>query len=283
MSQLFQNKYELRTYLEENLKENSSLGFVPTMGALHDGHLSLIKTAFSLNDWVVVSIFVNPTQFNNPEDLKKYPRDLNQDIAKIESCCPNCIIYAPTIEDVYDNVKDIEHFDFGGIELQLEGKFRPGHFDGVGTVVKRLFEIVKPHNAYFGEKDFQQYLIIKKLVELLSLKINVICCPIEREANGLAMSSRNERLSPPEREQAGLIYELLKFAKENFSKISQEEIQKIVKERFENEKNIKLEYFEITNEKTLTHCISKENNIKFRAFIAVFVNNVRLIDTISLN
>ena len=158
------------------------------MGALHQGHLSLLHNAMQQNDIVVVSIFVNPTQFNNPEDLKKYPRTFEADLEKIKSISEDIIVYAPTVEDIYMGKTVSENFNFDGLENQMEGKFRAGHFDGVGTIVKQLFEIIKPTNAYFGEKDFQQLQIVKKLVSKYDIPVTIIGCPIYREKNGLAMS-----------------------------------------------------------------------------------------------
>ena len=279
---LFNNKVDLNKHLQNIGSKNTAIGFVPTMGALHEGHLSLLTTSLANNSITVISIFVNPTQFNNPEDLKKYPRTLESDVAKIKSISEDIIVYAPSIEDIYDGKTKSEHFNYDGLENQMEGKFRPGHFDGVGTVVKRLFEIVKPTNAYFGEKDFQQLQIVKKLVAKEKLPVKIIGCSVFREPNGLAMSSRNERLSAKEREESKLIYKTLLAAKKMFEVQSTKTVSEFVTKTLEAT-NFKLEYFEIANEATLTPCIRKNKNNKYRAFIAVFVNNIRLIDTISLN
>lgn len=281
---IFENKQLLIEHLESISNDDSTIGFVPTMGALHNGHLSLIKKSLFNNDISVISIFVNPTQFNNPDDLLKYPRTLENDIKKIKTVSESVIVYAPTVNDIYDGVPKTEHFDFDGLEFQMEGQFRPGHFDGVGTVVKLLFEIVKPTNAYFGEKDFQQLQIIRKLVEKNNLKVNIIGCEIFREPNGLAMSSRNERLSNTEKNQAELIINTLLQVKVMFSTkaIPISKINSWVNKTFKKNPDFKLEYFEIANENNLTKCTRKNQNINFRAFIAVYLNNVRLIDTISL-
>lgn len=280
---IFYGKVALMDFLSSIKTTNSTIGFVPTMGALHKGHQSLIQRSTEKNDNTVVSIFVNPTQFNNPEDLAKYPRTLDEDISKITSINPNIIIYAPNVEDIYEGKTLAESFDFDGLENKMEGKFRPGHFDGVGTIVKRLFEIVKPTNAYFGEKDFQQLQIVKKMVEKSKLNVTIVGCPIFRESNNLAMSSRNERLSLQERKEAGMIYQTLEAVKTKFQKNSTAEITQWVKKEFENNKSFTLEYFEIADETTLSTCIRKNKNKKYRAFIAVFINNIRLIDTLSLN
>jgi len=280
---LFETQLALIEHLKVISNSKTTLGFVPTMGALHQGHLSLVETSLQNNDLTIVSIFVNPTQFNNSEDLEKYPRNLESDIAKLQTISNNVIVYAPTVDDIYEGNTTAKSFYFDGLENQMEGKFRPGHFDGVGTIVKRLFEIVNPTNAYFGEKDFQQLQIIKKLVEKENFSINIVECPIFREENGLAMSSRNERLSPNERNAAAIIYQTLLEVQHKFSTEPLSEIEHWVNQVFENQPNFKLDYFEIADETTLLTCKSKNPDQKFRAFIAVFVNNIRLIDTISLN
>jgi len=280
---VFTTEAELSNRLKTISDNQKTIGFVPTMGALHDGHLSLLKQSIKDNSATVISIFVNPTQFNNPEDLKKYPRTLESDIEKIQSVSDEILIFAPTVEEMYLGKTISNKFDFDGLENQMEGKFRPGHFDGVGTIVKRLFEIVKPDKAYFGEKDFQQLQIIRKLVEKEKLDVEIIGCPIFREKNGLAMSSRNTRLSEKEKKEASIIYNTLIKAKEYFGTKSASEVSKFVKKTFSKSSMFDLEYFEIADEKTLLSCKRKNKNKKYRAFIAVFVNNVRLIDTISFN
>jgi pantoate--beta-alanine ligase len=280
---IFQRQADLQLHLQSVVSPDTTIGFVPTMGALHDGHLSLMSQSLKENDLTAVSIFVNPTQFNNPKDLEKYPRDLNNDINKINSLSSTILIYAPAVDDIYNNGTLSENFDFDGLENQMEGKHRPGHFNGVGTVVKKLFEIVHPTNAYFGEKDFQQLQIIKKLVDKYELSVNVIGHPVFRENNGLAMSSRNERLSATERDKAGIIFETLVQAKEMFVSKSAQEVSNWVNKSFAAVPGFKLEYFEIADEATLLTCTEKFKNKKYRAFIAVFVNEIRLIDTISLN
>ena len=279
---IFNNKFDLSTHLTAFWQSKQSIGFVPTMGALHQGHLSLLQKSMNENEITVISIFVNPTQFNNLEDLKKYPRTLDADIEKIKSISDKIIIYAPTVEDIYENKTVSNHFNFDGLENQMEGKFRPGHFDGVGEVVKRLFENVKPTNAYFGKKDFQQLQIVKKLVEKLKSNVKIIGCEIFREKNGLAMSSRNERLTSEERADAKIIFETLTNAKQLFGTKSVKEVSKWVENIFEKYPKFVLEYFEIADEKTLSSCKRKSKGKKYRAFIAVFVNSIRLIDTVSL-
>jgi len=280
---IFNRQHELKQHLESVSEENSTIGFVPTMGALHQGHLSLIAKSIAENQITVISIFVNPTQFNNAEDLEKYPRTLEADVIKIESVSKNVIVFAPSVEDIYEGNTVSASFDFDGLENQMEGKHRAGHFDGVGTIVKRLFEIVNPTNAYFGEKDFQQLQIVRKMVEKAKMAVNVIGCPILREENGLAMSSRNERLSSKENEEASLIYRTLKSAREKFGTESAQEITNWVATVFEKHPDFKLEYFEIADEENLLPTAEIKKNKKYRAFIAVFINNIRLIDNISLN
>lgn len=280
---IFYGKATLIDYLKSIKVKNSSIGFVPTMGAIHQGHLSLMKQSIQENQITVVSIFVNPTQFNNPEDLAKYPRTLEEDKKKMESLNSNIILFAPTVEDIYDGTPHSQSFDFDGLENKMEGKFRAGHFNGVGTIVKRLFEIVAPTNAYFGEKDFQQLQIVKRMTAKNKLNVNIIGCPIYREPNHLAMSSRNALLSFKEKQEASIIYKTLVEAKAKFKTKSAKKVIDWVHTSFEKNKDFTLEYFEIADEETLLSCKRKNKNKKYRAFIAVFVNKIRLIDTISLN
>jgi pantoate--beta-alanine ligase len=280
---IFYGKAPLIDYMKSIKTVNSTVGFVPTMGALHQGHLALMQQSLLANENTVVSIFVNPTQFNNPEDLAKYPRTFDADVQKLTDLDPKIILYAPTVEDIYEGKPTSQSFDFDGLENQMEGKFRPGHFDGVGTIVKRLFEIVAPTNAYFGEKDFQQLQIVKKMVAKNNLSVNVVGCPIHRESNNLAMSSRNERLAPEERAEAALIYKTLAEAKEKFATNSISAVSEWVQKTFQDNPHFTLEYFTIADEETLLSSSRKNKNKKYRAFIAVLVNNIRLIDTISLN
>src|SRR5699024_10613309 len=191
---VFKQKEALISQLRAEKNNQKTIGLVPTMGALHKGHISLVSRALEQNDVVVVSIFINPTQFNNPKDLEKYPKTLEKDVSLLEELSDQILIFAPSAAEMYQNDIKSEKFDFDGLEFQMEGKFIPGHFDGVGTIIKKLFKIVEPQRAYFGEKDFQQLQIIKKLTEKEKLDVEIIACPISREPSGLAMSSRNERL-----------------------------------------------------------------------------------------
>lgn len=279
---IFNNNTDLNNYLSSICSHNSTIGFVPTMGALHAGHLSLLKKSIENNSQTVISIFVNPTQFNNPEDLAKYPRTLENDVEKIKTISDEIIVYAPTVDDIYQGNTKSNHYNFDGLENQMEGKFRPGHFNGVGTVLKRLFEIVKPTNAYFGEKDFQQLQIVKKLVEKEKLSVNIVGCEIYRESNGLAMSSRNERLTAEERTEASVIFKIISEAKRLFGTKSATQVTEYVINQFKKHPRFTLEYFEIADEKTLISSKRKSKSKNYRAFIAVFINNIRLIDTISL-
>lgn len=280
---IYHKKNKLRICIENLKSQNLSIGFVPTMGALHQGHLSLIKQGLQDNDFVVVSIFVNPTQFDNQEDLVKYPRMLESDVDLLKTLSDNIIVYAPTVKDIYGDHIQSTHFSYDGLEHEMEGKFREGHFDGVGTIVKRLFEIVTPRNAYFGEKDFQQLAIIKKLVEKNKLPVKIIGCKIYREKDGLAMSSRNVRLKPEYRQAAPFIYKTLKTAKEKFGTKSANKVTEWVKKEFAKQNILELEYFIIADSNTLKTLKRKYNNKPYRAFIAVYADDIRLIDNIALN
>lgn len=280
---IFNRQAALTAHLASISRPGSTIGFVPTMGALHDGHLSLLKRALAENSATVISIFVNPTQFNNSDDLKAYPRTLDSDVAKIKSLNTAVIVFAPDVDDIYKGNTVSAAFDFDGLENEMEGAFRPGHFDGVGTIVKRLFEIVKPNNAYFGEKDFQQLQIIRKMVSKLQMHVNIIGCPIFRESNGLAMSSRNARLTEDQKLSAAIIFSTLQSAKTLFGTENAATVTSMVESTFKAQDEFELEYFTIADEETLKPAIIKKPGVKYRAFIAVFVNNIRLIDTISLN
>lgn len=262
---------------------NYKLGFVPTMGALHQGHLSLVQKAVAENDTVVVSIFVNPTQFNNAADLKKYPRNLEKDLALLEGFQKDLMVFIPEVADLYGQNIISNTYDFGPLEDEMEGKHRTGHFDGVGTVLSKFFQIINPDRAYFGEKDFQQLQIVKKLVSIENFPIEVVGCPIIREENGLAMSSRNQRLSDKQFKNASIIYKTLMEVREKFEKMSIDQLNHMVAERFLQNPDIKLEYFEIANEDTLKAATHKNGTVNYRAFIAAYVGEVRLIDNMPLN
>ncbi|WP_440120185.1 pantoate--beta-alanine ligase [Tenacibaculum sp. Ill] len=278
---IFTSKSEIKEFLSALKMDKKSIGFVPTMGALHQGHLSLIKRAKKKKDIAVVSIFVNPTQFDNKEDLDKYPKTYESDVALLESV--DCdVLFFPSVEEIYAENVTSEEFDFDGLEHQMEGRFRDGHFDGVGTIVKTLFEIVEPDTAYFGKKDFQQLQIIKKLVEKYNLPVKIKGRPIFREDDGLAMSSRNTRLTKEHRESAPFIYKTLKKAKKKFGAKSPEDLTKWVEKQFKKHLLLELEYFTIADEETLQTAKEIKENKQYRAFIAVFAGDIRLIDNIRL-
>ncbi len=279
--QIFETKNDLQGYLSKISRQKLSIGFVPTMGALHEGHISLIKKATNKNDITVVSIFVNPTQFNNHEDLVKYPKTLKNDISLLENV--HCdVLFLPSVDEIYGTDVSSDSFNFDGLEHQMEGKFREGHFNGVATVVKTFFEIVKPNKAYFGQKDFQQLQIIKKMVENYKIPVSIKACPIYREADGLAMSSRNTRLTEEHRKAAPFIYKTLQKIKKKFDRETAKDIIDWVEKEFKKHPLLDLEYFTIADEKPLRTIHKKEANEKYRAFIAVFAGEIRLIDNLQL-
>ncbi|HTL81898.1 MAG TPA: pantoate--beta-alanine ligase [Bacteroidia bacterium] len=268
--------------LEKARNEGKKAGFVPTMGALHEGHAALVRKARGENDLVIVSVFVNPTQFNDKSDLANYPRTLLQDQVLLgRSGCD--LLFFPSVEEMYPEGLEAEKFplDLEGLDSVMEGKFRPGHFEGVVRVVKKLFEIVGECNAYFGQKDFQQLAIIRKMVEVLKLPVNIIGCPTVREKDGLAMSSRNTRLTETERKAAPEIYAALTEAKRMWGRSSVEEIKKEVESKISLQPLFKLDYFEIADERTLAPR-SGNSGGNAVACIAVFLGKVRLIDNILL-
>ena len=284
--EVFTTKDSLQRHLDVVIQPEWSLGLVPTMGALHAGHLALVNTSLSQNEMTVVSVFVNPTQFDKIEDLDNYPRTMDKDLELLKTLsATNVVVYAPSVEDIYGKDVRSESYDFGGLELEMEGKYRLGHFDGVATVVSSLFEIVNPNKAYFGEKDYQQLLIIKKLVDLKGYPITIVPCEIYRESNGLAMSSRNNRLSSESRERASFIYKTLKAVKAKFGTLPADELTQWVQAEFKAHPLLQLEYFTIADDVTLKpiDTVDHPDSRSFRAFIAVFVDGVRLIDNIGLN
>lgn len=277
---VYHSKRYLQQYLDK-IKTTQKIGFVPTMGALHEGHLSLIKNAKNECNVVVCSIFVNPTQFDRKEDFDNYPSTLETDLKALKS--KGCdVVFIPKVKEMYPQKVTSVHFDFDGLDKVMEGAHRKGHFDGVGTIVKTLFEIVKPHKAYFGEKDYQQLQIVKKMVEKTGLPVQIIGNPIHREPDGLAMSSRNVRLNAAQRKAAPFIYATLLEAKQMFSTHSVKEVIEFVENKFLTQAELRLEYFSIAEENTLIEVTQKEKGKKYRGFIAVFAGLVRLIDNISL-
>ncbi len=281
--QIIKEKATLTGVISTLKSKGSRIGFVPTMGALHEGHLSLVRQAAAVCDVVVVSIFINPTQFDRATDLDNYPRTLDSDTSKLAELDLNLIVFTPSAAELYNDQIISEHFQFEGLEYEMEGKYRIGHFDGVGTVVKKLFELVQPDKAFFGEKDYQQLMIIKKLTKIAQLPVEVIGCPIYRENNGLARSSRNERLSPKIRLEASFIHETLLKAKDKFGTESVNQITQWLIKEFENHPHFKLEYFEIADSESLKPIVEKVKGENYRAFIAVYSEDIRLIDNIALN
>lgn len=280
---VYTTQITLKEHLSPLKSKGKTIGLVPTMGAIHMGHLSLMQEALAENDIVVVSIFVNPTQFNNPNDLEKYPRTLERDVKLIESLSDKIIVFAPSVEDIYADHAVAEIFKYDGLENQMEGANRPGHFNGVGTIVKKLFEITEANKAYFGEKDFQQLQIVRNMTTQFKLPVKIVGVPIFRQEDGLAMSSRNELLSDEAKKEATLINQIMLQAKNLFESKSIKEVIDFVENEFKKHTNFELEYFEIADEQTLETAIEKTENTKYRGFVVVHLDNVRLIDNISLN
>ena len=271
---------ELRLFQRQN-RMHRSWGLVPTMGSLHEGHLRLIELAYEENLVTFVTIFVNPTQFDNKEDLDNYPSSIQTDLQKIHAINPNICVFVPSVELIYPDGAAIKKYALQGLDKPMEGRHRPGHFDGVATVVERLFTLIQPNVAYFGQKDFQQLQIVSLIAR--SMEIRICSLPTVREQNGLAMSSRNRRLSPERREEAKLIYELLQWTKSNFSSHSIVDLKKIVVQKISKTPAFELDYFEIAPEHSLQSVDSKIEGVSYRAFMAVLVDGVRLIDNMSLN
>lgn len=261
-------------------RDLKKIGFVPTMGAIHEGHLSLIRKSGKESDICISSVFVNPTQFNDKDDFRKYPRMLDKDIKMLEQT--GCdIVFCPDEEEIYhDSIKDKIKIDLGHLDKILEGEFRPGHFDGVVTIVKKFFDLVQPDKAYFGQKDYQQFLVIKKLISAHSYDIELVMCPIVRENDGLAMSSRNVHLNEEERKTAPLIYDTLIKAKNLLKEKSITEIENWAKERFSNEKIINFQYFEILNANNLLPLQTQNEAENIVICVSVKVGKVSLIDNI---
>ena len=276
---IFKKQKELKKYLTK--LNNSLIGFVPTMGALHQGHISLIKRSKKSCNITICSIYVNPTQFNNTDDLLKYPRTMKDDIKILQK--NRCdILYCPEDNDLYKvNEKRIE-YRFNGIELYLEGKYRPSHFNGVATVVEKLLNIVNPQMVFFGEKDLQQLMIIKELVKQNNISTRVIGCPIIREKNGLAKSSRNQYLSKTDRESCGIIYKQLLLFNNLFKKTDLEVLKKQIITNITSNKKIEIEYLELVNLDTFQIENDIKNNMNYACCIAVSISGVRLIDNIIL-
>jgi len=277
------NKNSLIKIISSWLESRLSIGFVPTMGALHEGHLSLIKKARQENDRVICSIFINPTQFNDQKDLINYPKKTSYDIELLKE--NNCdLVFIPSTKEMYPNKINRKTYekDIGEIIKKMEGKTRPGHFNGVCTIVEKLFLLVKPTNAYFGQKDYQQLAVIKKLNQSKNLDVNIISCPTIREKNGLAMSSRNILLNQEERKISAEIYKTLLLAKKVYKKVSVDELKNELSKKLSSVDGLKLEYIEVVDMITLNDIIDHKNGSAI-VCIAVFVGNVRLIDNMILN
>ena len=279
MMYYFKTSKEILDFLN---KTNKSIGLVPTMGALHAGHESLIKKALIENEIVIVSIFVNPTQFDNKDDLINYPRNLESDVKKIKKLDSKIIIYSPLIKDLYVDNISVKDFNFGFIGNELEGHFRKNHFNSVATIVEKLFNLFKPNRAYFGEKDYQQILIIKTLILKSNLNVELTSCPTVRDHDGLALSSRNDLLSEKERKIAPIIYKTLLNVK---NKIKNEQIESVIfkiENEFESTPSLKLEYLEIREALSLKPVKKINKEKKYRAFISARIGKIRLIDNIEL-
>lgn len=272
---VFDSINETQNYLKSF--QNKTLGFVPTMGALHEGHIALIKKSVAENELTVCSIFVNPTQFNNPEDLKKYPRTLKEDCKMLQDAGCDAV-FAPTAEEMYPNLPQIK-LNFGYLEEILEGKFRPGHFNGVGIVVAKLFHIIKPNKTYFGQKDIQQVAVINRLIKDFSFDLEMIVCDTIRENDGLAMSSRNRRLSNEARALAPKIYESLKLGEKLFlAGEPTESVKAKVSDFYKKYPEFELEYYEITDFESLKGISEHSPKRKTAIIIAAHLGGVRLID-----
>lgn len=279
---IFKTKESLRNFLNDCRFSSQKIALVPTMGALHNGHLSLIESAKKSADITVCSIFVNPTQFNDPEDLKKYPRPIEQDIALLEKVSCD-VLFLPSVEEMYAENEAKWHLDLGRLDQIWEGEKRPGHFQGVTQVVYKLFNLVQPDVAFFGQKDFQQVMVIQKMIDLKKLPIEIIIHPIVRDTDGLALSSRNTRLSELGKKQALVLYRMLTYAKSNFTEQSIEEIEQYAIQILNEETAAELEYFAICETRTLERAHSIEANKQYVALVVVWIEGVRLIDNMILN
>lgn len=269
---------DLQNAVSISKNERKTIGFVPTMGALHEGHISLVKKCREQNDVCIVSIFVNPTQFNNQTDLEKYPRTIDEDI-KLLNYAGVDIVFVPSVQEIYPE-PDNRQFDFGQLDKVMEGKFRPGHFNGVAQVVSRLFDIVKPDKAYFGEKDFQQLAIIRQMVRQLNIPVEIVPMPIRREDSGLAMSSRNQRLAEDQKKDAVNIYRVLSESKTLYNNKTVEELRFWVIENINKIASLEVEYFEIVDGNTLQQISDWKDTQYAVGCITVFCGEVRLIDNI---
>ncbi|HWZ16490.1 MAG TPA: pantoate--beta-alanine ligase [Mucilaginibacter sp.] len=275
---IFTTRKALQKHLLLTRDANKTIGLVPTLGALHEGHISLIKQAQEYNDEIVCTIFVNPTQFNDPKDLEKYPRTIEADIRMLEHA--NCdVLFSPDEKEMYDD-NEQWHLNIGSLENLLEGKFRPGHYQGVTQIVYKLFSLVKPDTAFFGQKDYQQFLIISKMVELLKIPVELVMCPIKREPDGLAMSSRNIHLTADDHEHALILSKTLEWVKSNFDRAKIKTLKNEAESMISQVPGIALEYFEIVDGETLLP--AAEDSKKIVALVAARAGKTRLIDNMIL-
>lgn len=272
-------KNQINQISRQRKAEGSSVGFVPTMGALHEGHLSLVRRALNENAITVVSIFVNPTQFDNPEDLQKYPRMPDEDRQVLENMGVD-YVFMPRQQEMYPPGEELETYDFGHLDKVMEGRYRKGHFNGVAQIVRRLFRATEPDRAYFGRKDFQQLTIIRELVRQLEMPVKIVACPIVRESDGLAMSSRNLRLSVEQRKHASVIYQTLKQAVEKKQELSVPEVKQWVSSRINNEPWMEAEYFDIVDGNNLQSITRWGDVAEKVGCIAAYCGETRLIDNI---
>lgn len=275
---IISTKQEIERIVEECKNKHLSIGLVPTMGALHEGHASLVRRSVNDNDITFVSVFVNPTQFNNKEDLEKYPRNLERDAQLLESIGAD-YVFAPTAEEMYtqEEMQQVFQFDFGGLDQVMEGKYRPGHFNGVVQVVSKLFRMVKPDKAYFGEKDYQQLAIIHRMVKLMHIPVEIIDCEIVREPSGLALSSRNERLSEEEKQIATNISHILFESRQLTACQTVKQVESWVIEQINRIEGLRIEYYQIVDQTTLMPAQDFSHAI---GCITVYCGPVRLIDNI---
>ena len=278
---VFRDISTLQNHLNNLKSKEKIIGFIPTMGALHNGHLSLVSKSVSQNDFTVVSIFINPTQFNNVDDLKTYPSDIDKDLELLRSISDKIIVFNPEPNELYSGDIRLDNFNFNGLDKYMEGKFRGDHFVGVATVVSKLFSLIKADNTYFGEKDFQQLRIIENLIKEKNFSTKLIRCETIRSEDGLALSSRNNQLNFSSKKIATNLFKALNFAKEKIDVLSINEIEQKISDDLSNFKEIKLEYFVIADEQNLKPIKYKQTE-KYRAFIAAYVSGVRLIDNVKL-
>ena len=276
---IFTSKKELQKHLA-TFTSAKTIGFIPTMGALHQGHLQLITESKKQCDISICSIFVNPTQFNNPEDLAKYPNTLKIDLEKLEQLACD-IVYTPTVEDLYEKDEQAKSFDFGSLTIGMEGEFRPGHFNGMATIVEKFFNIINPTKAFFGQKDLQQLQIVKALAKQMQSDIQIIGIPTIREESRLAKSSRNELLTTSAKQEATLIYKCLQYCKNN-QELAIPTLEKYIQEQFKNNTHFKLEYIDFVSLSTLLPITKWEAKNQNAICIAAYIEGVRLIDNIIL-